>query len=178
MVAIAASETTPRVGSISQRTRAVGGTATSGGKRSMRIPSTTMRPSRSKALAVCVSWHGAPRTSVPRAPGAARRRYVPRPSCQRNGRPPPQSPATRQRRVEKDGVVFGHREVVHEAEALTSMTRRLDDLSRTVDAVERQMGARELAEGEELARAGVDLPVRGEGRVDAPEIDRADGLEA
>src|SRR5207245_6279833 len=54
-----------------------------------------------------------------------------------------------------------------------------DGLSGTVDAVERQMGTRELvAEGDELARAGVDLAMRGEGRVDAPEIDRADGLEA
>src|SRR5437868_10950422 len=40
------------------------------------------------------------------------------------------------------------------------------------------MGTRELvAEGDELARARVDLAMRGEGRVDASEINRADGLE-
>jgi hypothetical protein len=38
--------------------------------------------------------------------------------------------------------------------------------------------ARELvAEGDELARAGVDLAVRGEGRVDASEVVRADSLK-
>src|SRR5207237_1407194 len=54
----------------------------------------------------------------------------------------------------------------------------LDDLSRAIDAIERQMRARELvAEGNQLARAGVDLSVRGEGRLDASKIDRTNGLE-
>src|SRR5207253_4668695 len=97
---------------------------------------------------------------------------------------PPLLPAERQaaaapflhhdrRRVEKDGVTLGHREVVHKAGGTRLDGPALDNLSRTVDAVERQVGARELvAEGDELARAGVDLSMRGEGRVDASEIDR------
>src|SRR5207245_2182321 len=82
------------------------------------------------------------------------------------------------RRVEKDGVVFGHREIVHEAGGAHVDGTALDDLSPTIDAVEGQMGTRELvAEGDELAGAGIDLAMCGEGRVDASEINRADGLE-
>ena len=82
------------------------------------------------------------------------------------------------RRVEKDGVALGHREVVHEAGGAHVDDAALHDPSRPIDAVERQMGTHELvAEGEELARAGVDHAMRGEGRVDASKIDGADGLE-
>src|SRR5205823_14699334 len=75
------------------------------------------------------------------------------------------------RRVEKDGVAFGQREIVHEAGGAHVDDPALGDLPRAIDAVERQVGTRELvAEGEQLARAGVDLSVRGEGRVDAAEV--------
>jgi hypothetical protein len=105
-----------------------------------------------------------------------------------DARAPPFLPAERQaaapiphhdrRCFEKDGGVFRHREIVHEAGGVHLDDPALDDPSRAIDAVERQVGTRELvAEGDEFARAGVDFPVRGEGRVYAAEIDRADGLE-